>query len=74
MVTHPEPHSDLLSSTQAAATAGISLSTLFRAEKAGRITPLRTPGGHRRYRCSDVEALLTQAPASPGGHGEGVAS
>lgn len=42
----------------AAALIGISADTLRRWEKAGRITSFRTPTGHRRFRRTDVEALL----------------
>lgn len=45
--------------SEAARIARVSRSTLLRAEKTGRITPLRTPGGHRRYRRTDAEQLLS---------------
>ena len=46
---------------EAADRLGLSVSTLLRAEKRGQIVPLRTPGGHRRYRASDVDALMKPA-------------
>ncbi|AMS03937.1 helix-turn-helix DNA binding protein [Gordonia phage UmaThurman] len=49
---------DLLTTTEAASLVRISRSTLFRAVEAGKITPLRTPGGHFRFRRSDVLAML----------------
>ena len=61
--THTYPGDELLTPGQAIAVAHISKSTLLRAEKAGKITGLRTPGGHRRYRRADVEALLTHPAA-----------
>lgn len=56
--THTGPESELVGLTEAARIARVSRSTLLRAEKAGRIKPLRTPGGHRRYRRADAEGLL----------------
>lgn len=42
----------------AAALIGISADTLRRWEKAGRITSVRTPTGHRRFNRNEVLALL----------------
>ena len=42
----------------AAAELGVSLNTLRRWSDAGKLTVYRSPGGHRRYRRADVEALL----------------
>ncbi len=50
-----------LSSSEAAALAGVSVSSLYRYELMGRINAVRTPGGHRRFRREDVETLLTSA-------------
>lgn len=58
--TDTYPGDEYLKPGEAIKVASISISTLYRAEKAGRIVPLRTPGGHRRYRKTDVLALLTQ--------------
>jgi excisionase family DNA binding protein len=49
----------LLTAAQAAERLGISVRTLDRYVEAGRITPRRTPGGHRRFDPADVDALLT---------------
>lgn len=49
---------DLLTSAEVADLARISRATIGRAVKKGRLTPLRTPGGHFRFRRSDVDALL----------------
>ena len=56
--TDPYEQAEFVGRAEAARIARVSVSTLLRAEKAGRITPLRTPGGHRRYRRSDAEGLL----------------
>lgn len=50
---------ELLTSAQVQQLANISKSTVSRAVKDGRIKPLRTPGGHFRFRRADVDALLT---------------
>ena len=42
----------------AAAELGVSLNTLRRWSDADKLTVYRSPGGHRRYRRADVEALL----------------
>ncbi len=36
--------------------------TVTRWAKAGRITSIRTPGGHHRYREAEVRALLADIP------------
>ena len=45
----------LLKITEAAKVMGVSVSSLRRWEKEGKISSVRTPGGHRRYRISDIE-------------------
>lgn len=37
---------------------GVSRTTLIEMEKRGEIDPIKLPSGHRRYRRSEVEALL----------------
>ena len=48
----------MLSSGKAASTIGVAAVTLRRWEKKGLITPLRTPGNHRRYPLDQIEKLL----------------
>lgn len=50
---------ELLPPAESAKLIGISRDTLKRWEKQGRISSLRTPHGHRRFRRGDVEALLS---------------
>lgn len=50
---------ELVTSAEAAKIGNVSKITIHRAVKAGKLTALRTPGGHFRFRRSDVEALLT---------------
>jgi excisionase family DNA binding protein len=53
---------DLLSIGQAAGVAGVSVRTIYRYEADGSLRPAqRTPGGHRRYRRADVEAIVERA-------------
>ena len=58
MPKHPASDAELLTVGEAATTAGVHVDTIKRWEKAGLITSLRTPVGHRRFRRSDVEALM----------------
>ena len=51
----------------AAAELGVSLNTLRRWSDAGKLTVYRSPGGHRRYRRADVEALLRAESAAEAG-------
>jgi diguanylate cyclase (GGDEF)-like protein/excisionase family DNA binding protein len=44
---------------EAADALGVSLNTLRRWSDSGRLTCYRSPGGHRRYRRTDIEALLS---------------
>jgi excisionase family DNA binding protein len=49
---------DLLTAHEAAGYLRVSLSTLYRLEHQGLLTPLRTPGGHRRYTPQMLNACL----------------
>ena len=51
----------LLSLRKAAELLGVNISTLRRWDKNKYLTAIRTPGGHRRYRLSDIEKF--QSPA-----------
>ncbi|MFA4050662.1 MerR family DNA-binding transcriptional regulator [Mycobacteroides chelonae] len=57
-------HDPMLSVGEAAAKLGVSTDTLKRWEKSGRIGSLRTPTNHRRYRLSEIDALLAEVVAS----------
>ena len=47
--------------SEAASYLGISLTTLYRIEKLGYLTPYRTPGGHRRYLINMLEKYLEES-------------
>jgi len=65
--TYATSGSELVSAGEAVRLLPISRSTLLRAERAGYIIPLRTPGGHRRYRRADVEALIAERTGAAAG-------
>jgi excisionase family DNA binding protein len=54
---------DLLKPREAAELFGVRTTTIARWAREGKLTPLRTPGGHRRYSRSAVRALLAEDPA-----------
>jgi excisionase family DNA binding protein len=63
-LSEPE-HLELLTAREAARYLRLSLSTLYRLEQNGRLIPLRTPGGHRRYTLKMLNACLAQVRQSP---------
>ena len=52
----------VLSSAQVAAMFGVDPKTVTRWANAGRVTSFRTPGGHRRFRESEMRALVEGVP------------
>jgi excisionase family DNA binding protein len=56
----------LLTPTEVATMFRVEPTTVTRWAKAGKITSVRTLGGHRRYRETEVRALLAGTPAAPG--------
>ncbi len=51
-------HEHLLTPAEVASMFRVDPKTVTRWAKAGRISAIRTPGGHRRYRESEVRAAL----------------
>lgn len=49
----------LLSIGKAALILGVHVATLRNWDKDGTLTPVKTPGKHRRYRMSDIEAFCS---------------
>ncbi len=65
----PEPEA-LLTPAEVAALFRVDPKTVTRWAKAGKLSAIRTLGGHRRYRAAEVQALLDglqgEAPAPNG--------
>lgn len=58
----------LLTIAEAAALSGVSLDTLRRWERIGRLSAIRTAGGHRRYREEDIIPLIQRREVESGEH------
>ena len=54
----------LLTPSEVAALFRVDPKTVTRWAKAGKLTSIRTLGGHRRYKESEVTALLNTIPGS----------
>lgn len=54
----PSEQEVLLTPAEVAALFRVDPKTVTRWAKAGKLTAIRTLGGHRRYRASEVNALL----------------
>lgn len=68
---------EYLTPAEAGAVLGVLPLTVRRWEAAGKIEGTRTPGGHRRYRAGNVEALRRQRESArtatlAGGHALGA--
>ena len=61
MSTEREPHDALLTPAEVAVLFRVNPKTVTRWARAGKITAIRTLGGHRRFRASEVRAFLQQA-------------
>jgi excisionase family DNA binding protein len=59
MDERPQGRDRLLTPGEVAALFRVDPKTVTRWAAAGRIGSIRTPGGHRRFRESEVRALLT---------------
>ena len=55
----------LLTPSEVAAMFRVDPKTVTRWAKAGKLSSIRTLGGHRRYRASEVSALLTEVTPAP---------
>jgi len=54
---------ELLTPAEVAALFRVDPKTVTRWAKAGKLTSIRTLGGHRRYRAAEVRSLLGDIPA-----------
>lgn len=50
----------LLTPREVAQLFGVRTTTIARWAREGTLTPLRTPGGHRRYRREDIQRLIAE--------------
>lgn len=65
MTAHTSDGEALLTPAEVAALFRVDPKTVTRWAKAGKLTSIRTLGGHRRYRANEVYALLDRfAPGS----------
>lgn len=56
------PHTDTyLAIGKVAATLGVSVATVRNWDAAGKLPAVRTPGGQRRFKSSDIDAILSGA-------------
>ena len=62
MTTRTPDAEPLLTPSEVAALFRVDPKTVTRWAKAGKLTSIRTLGGHRRYRESEVRELLGQIP------------
>lgn len=62
MPTRGEESESLLTPAEVAAMFRVDPKTVTRWAKAGKLTSIRTLGGHRRYRESEVKQLLDEIP------------
>ena len=66
MTVQPGDPEALLTPAEVAALFRVDPKTVTRWAKAGKLSSIRTLGGHRRYRASEVHALLAEAaPPAP---------
>jgi excisionase family DNA binding protein len=54
------PHDQLLTPAEVAALFRVNPKTVTRWARAGKITAIRTLGGHRRFRASEIQRCLEQ--------------
>ncbi len=60
----PREQEILLTPAEVAALFRVDPKTVTRWAKAGKLTAIRTLGGHRRYRQSEVHSLLKNVPGN----------
>lgn len=63
-VIEPNEPTRLLTPAEVAALFRVDPKTVTRWAKAGRLTSIRTLGGHRRYAEAEVEALIRESRSS----------
>ncbi len=66
MTAHTSEGEALLTPAEVAALFRVDPKTVTRWAKAGKLTSIRTLGGHRRYRANEVHALLDRCSPAAG--------
>jgi excisionase family DNA binding protein len=64
MSTEREPHDALLTPAEVAVLFRVNPKTVTRWARMGKLGSIRTLGGHRRFRASEVRALVEQGEES----------
>jgi len=67
MASRPPEADELLTPAEVAALFRVDPKTVTRWAKAGKLTSIRTLGGHRRYRAAEVRSLLGDIPGQRAG-------
>ncbi len=62
-MNRPAEQEILLTPAEVAKIFRVDPKTVTRWAKAGKITAIRTLGGHRRYRQSEIQAILKSQPS-----------
>jgi excisionase family DNA binding protein len=60
----PAPADRLLTASEVATLFRVDPKTVTRWARSGKLTSIRTPGGQRRFRQTEVQAFLTDEPWS----------
>ena len=63
----PREADEMMRGSEVAALLRVDPKTVTRWAQDGRIASIRTPGGHRRYRRSDVDMVLAGLYEAPSG-------
>ena len=64
MSTEREPHDALLTPAEVAVLFRVNPKTVTRWARMGKLSSIRTLGGHRRFRASEVRSLVEQGEES----------
>ena len=62
-MNRPAEQETLLTPAEVAKIFRVDPKTVTRWAKAGKITAIRTLGGHRRYRQSEIQAIIKSQPS-----------
>lgn len=60
---HVQQRQEALAIGEAARALGVTVETLRRWDRGGRVQSFRTPGGQRRFPMSEIDRLRGQVPA-----------